>query len=328
MSKLILKEFINSKINTELKRISFQLYQSKYGKYDISRESPTKIFYKIIKEDSLEFLINTLPYITSETTRNRIFIESNDDIRICDRMQIFSSIDLEEYRRLLNVNLNDYGIDIKGEEELVKSNSYEFNIKLDINDYSEFGSKVNLVGMFEGDCSNIIWIDQEWDFISILDVDGIRNDIDVPSWCEYLIDGCLDIYRKNNKMAFFNLFAALDNLINVIHEGIFEYYLNMCIRCGIQEVFKEKIRCFSNKTKNLNLKLTDVMKELKLDIKDFETLKSWKKYSEVRDKIAHGGTYEDKHDINEVAYTIIMLIYSLILQKNVEKTEWEDILEF
>lgn len=51
-----------------------------------------------------------------------------------------------------------------------------------------------------------------------------------------------------------------------------------------------------------------------------------KKYIKVRDKIAHGGLYEETYDIGEVMYVILTLIFSVLRQEDLAQNEWSTLI--
>lgn len=180
-------------------------------------------------------------------------------------------------------------------------------------------------------------------FVSVY-VTGVLADELIPSWVEYLIEGCINIQYKNNKMALFNIFASLDNFIEVLNEEIFNYYLenyNKVIKgfsitsedkADISEFLKKKIKVFGKDNRKIIEKLRDALREVGINGKnnDFKSMyaliKKVDDISDIRNKIGHGKKVVDHFDVGDVLYTVLTVIFSTISHVDFEKNDWGKII--
>lgn len=162
---------------------------------------------------------------------------------------LFTIFEIKGFSRINYLKLCEYGI-LDYPDQLVNDiTTSGYEIDLHIESYNNMSGEVKLSGSFLGGKTGILSAEYN-DNVVELEVCGIEKETETPSWVEYLFESCYDIENGNNKMAFFNVSAAFDNFINIIHEYMFDYYLEKYKVCGnenIKEEIKEKIRMFSNK---------------------------------------------------------------------------------
>ncbi|NFT04101.1 hypothetical protein FDF18_12490 [Clostridium sporogenes] len=310
--------------------VKYTLYDVEYDYINMDRK---EVIIDLFKEAPTFILDNIFPHISNEKIENSILIYSEDVYwKQHNKIDIYATTKIDGYYKVTEVRLLDYGVyNSKG---VLCKDLNGFKLRLDSIDLNKVDNTIILHGHFFGDYRKLFQIDK-YNVAVSLDVKGIKNETAVQSWIEYLYEGCSYIENKNNKMAFFNIFAAMDNFINIFHEDIFDYYLEeykACTNENVKEDIKDKIRSFSNKEKRLQNKLRHILKELNMiDEKRFNGLNNlfniWaKKYTKIRDKIAHGGIYEESYDIGEVAYTIVTLMFSILLNIDLTENEWKSII--
>lgn len=330
-------ESINSRIKEKVSFYKTSINRLTWRDYsDISQEEIIKM---ILKEDPLKILSNILPYITYDSMIKKFEI-SCDDLGggQYDRCEIYSNVCLDEFYKIINVEVIGEGgvIENINEEMQINYDYSNFRIKFEKVYYNTYSNKVELRGIYEGNSYDIYALD--YCALGVeLAVTGIKKNIIIPSWCEYIIEGLANIEHKNYKVAFFNICAGFDNFINEIYEDIFDYYLDhysVCTNDNIRNEDKEIIRKFANKEQRLRNKLNAIFNILKINKKHgFEKLRTFsdiwdKEYTKIRDRIAHGGTYDNKYNLEDVAYTILTIIFSILLHEDLAENQWSTLIEF
>lgn len=318
--------------------------ENKYKEDGDDSFDPQNYIESYIKSNLFGIVVNTIKDISGKEYYFMGDMDTDDDdYRHINRVQIYWDKTIKGYSRLIDVSLEDYGVpsdvdcfrvnegnvefnseDCKEYLSLITEVPGDFSFNYEIENVNYLNGEVSFKGLLSGPGNNILLISNEGVIFKV-HVTGIENATNSPSWLYYLIDGLTDINNNNKKMGFFNIFAALDNLINTQHEYIFEAYLELCKKIKISEQLKEKIRLYSPKEKKLQNKLVHVLKEFNIEAKNLESFKKYEKLVKLRDRVAHGGIFDDSLDINETAYTILTLIYILLLQENVEATNWKGI---
>ena len=302
--------------------------------YNITHE---EIIKDVLKNDPLAIMNKLLAYVSNTEIIKEINLEC-DDIGEgnYERSEIYSKLKLNEFYKIMKIKLGICGILEGHEPETYIYDGYDFKIDFNKIYFNSYSKNIELRGIFEGESYIMNTLDDSKIAIKLY-VTGIKNDIIIPSWVEYLIEGLFNISYNNYKMAFFYICAGFDNFINEIYDDVFDYYLEYYSQCKNNNVkleVKEKIREFATKEKRLRNKLIGIFKELKMNKKHgFEELNSlfeiWdKKYVVTRDKIAHGGVYNDDYNLEDVAYTILTIIFSILLHENLAENEWKSIIEF
>lgn len=337
----------NIKRKVEIKQIdSTDLMNGIISKFDLEVEDSgewERYIGKYISENLFNTIARTLGYISTDIYYFYGELETNDEnYRFSNSVQIYWNVHLKEYSRVISVSLEDFGMDqdvcyanvlpnglIEGIDEqnlnLINSIPGDYSFDLHLSRLNNLNGDAYFEGTFHGEGNRILEV-SNIGVIYQIKVVGVKNDTITPSWLEYLIDGLLDLENENKKMALFNLFAALDNLINTEHEYIYEEYLELCKKIKITEPLKEKIRLFSPKEKRLENKLSHILTEFKIrNGTSLECYKHYKKIVTIRDKVAHGGQFENGIDVKKTAYSIVALIYILLLQENIEETSWRGI---
>ncbi|MGI2295954.1 hypothetical protein [Paenibacillus sp. GXUN7292] len=175
-------------------------------------------------------------------------------------------------------------------------------------------------------------------------VTGLLTDEPVPSWVEYLIEGCINMEYSNSKMALFNIFAALDKFIELLNEKIFEYYIvnyNKQIkkfsissedRIDVSSFLKLKIKKFGKDNRRIIEKLRDALKEVGINGKTDEFKQMYALITEVekiegiRNDIGHGEKVVGTIDVGHVLYTVLTIIFSIIHYQDFEKNDWKKII--
>lgn len=302
--------------------------------YDVTYEY---IIKNILKTNPIKIINNILPYITTTETIKKIDLQCDDigEGRY-ERSEIYSSLNLDEFYKITEIELGKCGILEHDGKELSINDGYDFRIDFNRVLFNSYSSSVEIRGIFEGESYIMSTLDDSLIAVELY-ITGIKKETIVPSWIEYIIEGLFNINYDNYKMAFFNICAGFDNFINDVYDDIFDYYIEYYSKCNNENVklkLKEKIRLFANKEKRLRSKLVQIFKELKMNEKDgFKDLQSFfdiwdKKYVKIRDKIAHGGLYEEEFKLEEVSYVILTIIFSILLHEDCAANNWKSIIEF
>lgn len=304
-----------------------KLIQNSYYEYNEKSE----VIIDILEKNPTSMMNYILPYITTKSIIEPIYLQSNDeDWRYDYKCNIYSNFKVDTFSKITHMELSEYGIvEGDGENKIYENYNTEFEINLDVGYFNKYSGEGSLIGKFTGGGDMLMALDYSH-IEAELYVTGLEKDTECPSWIDYLIEGCLEIENKNNKMAFLNIFASFDNFINDIHEDIFEYYIDdygKCTNENVKREMKEKIRLFSNKEKKLRNKRINILNEIgfKKGEEFNKCITMLDKYTEQRDKIAHGGIFEDTYKIGEVIYNILTIMFSILSNEDFAKNQWASI---
>lgn len=310
--KIIINPIINNKHGTTLSKIDDD---------DLS-----KVVIDYISNDFFSFLKGCLNIFEREhITVEDVHFDTDDDYRIDYKLFLQTSLKIKDFSRIIDVSIQDHGVKIEELEDLISESPGEWKVKIDIINFNKYTGEVLLNGTLSGaEFNHVIY---ENNYTIVLLVEGLKYNSTHPIWAEPLIDGYLELKNGNEKNAFLNFFASSDYLINFLHESIFEYNLNKISSTGINDDVKKKIRSLANKRQRLQEKLLNIGDELNIDLKKMNCYKKWVKFTEIRDRIAHGGKYMCPFNLNDVLIDIITLIMTLLSGINIEEKGWRDIVK-
>ena len=315
-----------------------------YDKLPIISDSTDKPNKELIKE-----IFNSKPLVLL----NR-FIPSLVTKEIHKEVDVY--LDTENYR---DKSEFPYTISLKAKEFSVVTSvghpflefhsygeDYSFDIKhvIDLDRFNHLSKEIHLKGKFIQSESVSHNAFESLDKTISVNVTGLLIDVQVPSWVEYLVEGCINIEYGNNKMALFNIFASLDKFIELLNEVIFDYYIkhyNELIKqlaitkedeFEISLYLKTKIRKFGKENRRIIEKLKDALKEVGINGKNegfynmFSLIKKVEEIEKIRNKIGHGEKIIERINVGEVLYTVLTIIFSSILYTDMEDEDWKTII--
>ncbi|MBP1926828.1 hypothetical protein J2Z76_002698 [Sedimentibacter acidaminivorans] len=260
-----------------------------------------------------------------------------------------------------SINLEEFSIITKVYEPEVYEKTFEDNenyidyIKYNINYIDYYEKKLVLDGVLNNYLLNIYDAENSG-LILKCDVRGVLKDENMMPFLEYILDACVNITYKNNKMAFFNLFAAIDSYIELLYEKVFSFYIENytyyienvkdCVEefyeflnegdkgkiiSEVNEFLKRKIKYFSNNSRRLiNEKLKPIIKELdptKEIYFEFDNIISYLlKAEKIRNTIAHGGRNIQNYNVGELFYNVLSLIFSITTSDDACLSNWSKVL--
>jgi hypothetical protein len=267
-------------------------------------------------------------YLDKSMERVQLDLESPDeDYRQSDKLTTLSVQRLENYSRILSVDLVEYGIIIDQDDPANSDLSQELgegSLKLDIMAVNGFNCSVTLRGYVTGGHGTFDVLEW-WNLSADLEIYGIKKGDKTPHWIELLVDSALHAESGNDRMAFLNSFSALENLIVTLHDDMFfDYFLGQNTK---KESVRKNIRLFANRNVILRNKLNQIINEIGFrKLKEFQQIfKKWEDLVEIRDLIAHGG-FPPKHmDVPESMYIILTIIFTLGLQEDLGANEWSSL---
>jgi len=293
-------------------------------------QSSKELILLALKRKPTSLVCFLFPQISHTIEQVSLSLECDDhDFRDSYKNTIISVLQIENYSRLLNVELVDYGILEEGNFSHgggLISDFGEGEIFLDIIAHNGFNSSITLKGYATGG-SETFYTTDFWPTKARISVSGIKKTNNTPSWIELIADSALEAGHRG--MAFFSMFAALENLIATIHdEFMFEYFLTKDTK---KESIKEKIRLFASRNTTLRNKLNHITTTLlcrKNKFPEFyRVVKKWENLIKTRDMIAHGGQGDLNIEIEEAMYLVLSIIFTIALQKDVGSLGWSNFLK-
>ncbi|MBV6716552.1 hypothetical protein [Paenibacillus chitinolyticus] len=218
------------------------------------------------------------------------------------------------------------------------------NFKVELDRFNHLSKEIFLKGTFVQDESVSHNAFDYLDKKITLYITGLLKNDPIPSWVEYLIEGCINIEYENDKMALFNIFASLDKFIELLNETIFDYYVvsykglikKFAIttedKVDISEFLKSKIKKFGRDNRRIIEKLRDALKEIGINgendqfKKTYSLIKEIEKIEETRNKIGHGEKVVQEINVGQVLQTILTLVFAVITFDDVEQNDWGNII--
>ena len=216
--------------------------------------------------------------------------------------------------------------------------------------YNHLSGEIFLKGKFSynSEVDSLILFDDYLEKYIEIDVSGLLKNDNIPSWIQYLIEGCINLEYKNKKMAFFNIFAAFDNFIELMNKKIFDYYVEYYYEHiktyktynpswkqeeleEVKEYLKDKIKKYGKETRRIEDKLRDPLKEIEisgnnLNFKDmFSLVGKFSAIEKMRNTIGHGSKVEDDIDVGSALYIVLTIILSVLLYRDMESNQWKNI---
>ncbi|CAI1920340.1 Uncharacterised protein [Serratia fonticola] len=233
------------------------------------------------------------------------------------------------FTRLTGLDIDEYGIDVSKESdyELITliSSFNDSNLNLSLHDYNRFTGQFSLIGSFQG-------VNEDYDIL--LDNKmyvkarfwGLTSNATNPAWIEYLIDAAINYKNDDYKMAALSYFSAYENFVSIIHDKfIFERYARTVLKTT--EEFNE-LRSFSQNRKRLAAKSSDVAKYLnRLDDDLKRIINKLNGYADKRNSIAHGSAMNLDFDVTDMAYNILVYIYTIGYGINILEDGWKKIID-
>lgn len=225
---------------------------------------------------------------------------------------------------------------VNEEIEEVSFAKYQFkNINL-------FDKTVFLESQFERIDDISIW-DAE-NIGAVIKFDACGVDENIPMFFMYIVEACINHKYNNDTMAFFNIFAGLNNFIDTIYHETFNFYVEnydhymkfisewydeetkedreVALKYA-DDYLKSKIRQFSNIYKKLiKGKLTEVSKEIGIFKSIEKLIVRMKELEEHRNEIGHGDKLTMNIDFGEVLYDVLTIIFSILRKENFDDNGW------
>ncbi|HEY9059576.1 MAG TPA: hypothetical protein VIO64_03590 [Pseudobacteroides sp.] len=216
--------------------------------------------------------------------------------------------------------------------------------------YNHLSGEIFLKGKFSynSEVYSIFLFDDLEKYIDIVVFGLLKND-NIPSWIEYMIEGCINLEYKNKKMAFLNIFAAFDNFIELMNKKIFDYYVEYytehikTYKTGnpswkqdeleeVKEHLKDKIKKYGKETRRIEDKLRDALREIEINgnnskFKDmFSLVGKFSAIAKMRNTISHGSKVENDIDVGSALYIVLTIILSVLLYQDMETNQWTNII--
>lgn len=292
---------------------------------DIFNDEPFIILWRIVDEVKM-----------IEITRAFDNVEAGEDYREY-KFKVYQNFTIDELYKVASVDNLRVIRNVNEEIEDVSFVKYQFkNINL-------FDKTVFLEGQFERIDNISIWDAENIGVVIKFDAYGV--DENIPMFFMYIVEACINHRYNNDTMAFFNIFAGLNNFIDTIYQETFNFYVEnydhymkfiaewydeetkedreVALKCA-DDYLKSKIKQFSNLYKKLiKGKLTEVSKEIGI-FKSIENLiMRMKELEEHRNEIGHGDKLTMNIDFGEVLYDVLTLIFSILRRENVDDNVWE-----
>jgi len=241
---------------------------------------------------------------------------------------------IDKFNRVTTVSIEEFGI-FDSKESNAYDDIYLTNdingstLDLELFNVNRFDGSFYVFGTFSGDHMDYdIALSQG--VLAKLCVRGIKKQSQSPPWSEYLVDGILNNEGGDSKMAILTLYSAFENFITILHDDlIFEILANKAQKSAGD---LRRLRAFAQQKKLFENKTQDVVTFLEMGPQNqgftaFNAiLKDIEKVAKVRHSIAHGAVSETKENVLDIAYKIIVAIYSIGLRRDIEGEDWKGIL--
>lgn len=347
--KDIIKEQLNDKLYNLLNLSIGSLYEiiHEYG-IEIDKESVNDREYlkglliNIFNKEPCIVLWRIIDDIKKVKISRKINgIDTEEDYREY-KFKVYDNIKIRELYKVIAMDNLQVFNNINGELEKIDFLKYKFgNINL-------FEKSVFLDGEFKRVNNISIWDVEYMEIFVGFDAYGV--DKNIPLYLNYIIDGCINHKYNNETIAFFNLYAALNNFIEVIYNDTFNFYIEKysyykeyieelyseeydeikqkLVMKYTDEFLKEKIRKFSNeRIKLIDGKLKAVTEELGLYNKLKELIKKMKELDLHRNEIAHGDELTIDINFGEILYDVLSIIFSIIRGDDLANNDLTDLIE-
>lgn len=323
------------------------IYMNKINLNSIKIKGPYSNKQSIIsqlRDNPMAIVNQVIPYIVTKNIEIQTSIDTDDNVRENFTINIYDHLIIETFSIITGI------YDIKYIFTHYNGEVYE-------DDYLGIKAKIDYYNNYSGE----VWVKGKYtrpNFqpeLTLLDVDAIFNtkaklcvtgllcEDNVPSWVYYLIEGCVNYRNSNNKIALFNIFAALDNFIEEMNKEVFDYYLikykevlelyssNDAEYLEAKIYLQDKIKNFGKDTRRLEDKLKDIMSEvgIKGDNPKFQKLCNmykvkFKEIEKYRNMVAHGELHNHNDlDFDESLYYVLTVILSILHVYDFEKNEWQ-----
>ncbi|WDL97889.1 hypothetical protein [Alicyclobacillus sp. ALC3] len=294
----------------------------------------------LIRNDPMKFVSQALSGLEYKEVFLSLDITTDFFDRLGSTIPVYCNPRLHGFSRIVSAALIEYGI---LDEECYSYNQHQlvidevcansggltslnarigFECSLHIQSYNQYTGELFVIGHAINHNVTLSDLDGH-EIVGKIGCIALPVDSSVQTWIECLVDSILDHQNGNKKMAFFNSFAAMDQIIQRFYRGLFEFYLSKSRR-GITDELRRKVKKYANDNRRLDEKLDDVAKEL--GISDFGKMQCRAKYKELtttRDSIAHGGMYDlSTLDMGGVYITVFSLLVTLFNAANVEQSGW------
>ena len=295
---------------------------------DIFNDNPFIILSRILDEVK-----------SIEITRKVDDIEAGEDYREY-KFRIYKDFKINELYKVARVDNLKVTRIIDEEEVDVDFIKYKFkNINL-------FDKTVFLEGQFERIDGISVWDAENIGVLVKFDAYGVHENVSM--FYIYIIEACINHQYKNDSMAFFNLFIALNNFIEIIYNKTYKFYIKnyncymtsiterydedtdedkeVALKCA-DDYLKSKIKQFSNLYKKL---INGKLKEVSQEIGMFKSIKKlmirMKDLEKHRNEIAHGDKLTIDINFGEVLYDILTLMFSIVRRENFDEDAWDYII--
>lgn len=347
--KANLHKEIKKKIKTRFQSLMHTQYvkqsylESEYEEISFlndSEEATNKeMIAELLKEEPFVLLNKIIPYIVD---RN---LEVNPDVYL-DTKKFREKY---EFPFVSSFKAKEFSLVTYADEPTLKlfdSDGHDLSVfgefKIELDRFNYLSGEIHTKGEFIKNTSMDIDSFEDLDKQINITVLGVLKDEWIPSWVEYLLEGCINIKYKNYKMALFNFFASLDKFIEVLNDVIFDYYIDNYKKLikkyaysseeksDISAFLKNKIKKFGKENRRIIEKLRDALKEVDI-IKEnqfsslYSLIKEVEEIERIRNRIGHGEKVIQQFDIGEMLYTILTIIFSIINHADLEKNDWKGI---
>lgn len=296
-----------------------------------NESSNEEIIKDILKVNPLLLVETTFPLI--RVFRKVIECASSREIGDVDRHSssfgVFFDGEIEGFTRLTGLDIDEYGInEAEGSNYELVSLISEFNdsrLNLSLHDYNRFTGKFSLIGNFQG-------VSHDYDILLYnkmcvkANFWGLPSSVDNPAWIEYLIDAAINYSNNDHKMAALNYFSAYESFVSTIHDQfIFERFARTALKTPQEFV---EARKFSQNRKRLAAKSSDVANYLDLFDDDLKrVVNKLAGYADKRNLIAHGSATTIDFDVVEMAYNILVYMYTIGYRINILQDDWKGIID-
>ncbi|WP_199479036.1 hypothetical protein [Vibrio harveyi] len=296
--------------------------------------SNEEIIKDVLKLNPLLLVETTFPLI--RVSNQVIECDSAREIGEVDRYShsfgVFFDGKISNFTRLTGLDISEYGIkddpnseSIDYEQVCLTNELNDSKIYLKMHDFNRFTGEFTLIGNFDG-----VYDDYDILLYNKLFVKatfwGIPSNINSPAWIEYLIDATINYMNGDHKMAALSYFSAYENFVSTIHDQfIFERYARRALKTT--EEFTEA-RKFAQNRKRLAAKSTDVAKYLDMFDDDLKrVINKLSGYADKRNEIAHGTTTTLNFDVVDMAYHILVYMYTVGYREKVLQNDWKGIIK-
>jgi hypothetical protein len=307
---------------------------------DSTKKTNKEMISELFKESPFDLMNQLIPYIVcKEIEVNADVFLDTENFREKYEFPFTSSFRASDFNIITYVSSPSLQLFDSDDNDVTDFANFE----IELDRFNYLSKEIHFKGKFiQDDSVSHDAFDSLDKSISIF-VTGVLKEELIPSWVEYLIEGCINIEYQNNKMALFNIFASLDKFIELLNNDIFDFYIinfNKILnkftntpeeKIDVSEFLKGKIRKFGKDNRRIMEKLRDALKEVGINGKNqnflrmYSLIKEVEEIEEIRNKIGHGEKVIQNINIGEVLYTILTIIFSTIKYDDFEKNAWKKI---